>query len=174
MNKKAVRASDLVNLLWPEVFQTEESARSHPAREAKRLGGSPPAAAMRAVSEHAASSLVRLQGLASERGHAPSILGRALGQAFSVARTFGSDLLMSSEKRTRRARRSSTPKVHSARGRELAPPDCGERAREASSRAQRHHGEKDAAQGEKERRGLRACRWSACAPRAARYAGAAP
>jgi hypothetical protein len=98
MNDKAVYASDLIVLLWPEIFQTEQSAQSHPAREAKRLGDSPPASAMRAVSKHAARSLSSLQRLAAARGHTPSILGRALGQAFSIARAFSSDLLMSREK----------------------------------------------------------------------------
>ena len=98
MNDKAVSASDLIQLLWPEVFQTEESARSHPAREAKRLGDSPPASAMRAVSVHAEKSLSTLRPLATERGHTPSLLGRAVGQAFSVARSFSSDLLVSREK----------------------------------------------------------------------------
>jgi hypothetical protein len=98
MNKTTTQASDLIDLLWPEIFQTEESARSHAAREAKRLGTSPPARAMRAVSDHAMKSLGVLQPLAAARGRAPSMLGRALGQALSVARAFGSDRLTSSEK----------------------------------------------------------------------------
>jgi hypothetical protein len=98
MNEKAIYASDLIERLWPEVFQTEQSAHSHPAREAKRLGTSPPASAMRAVSHHAANSLSSLQRLTAARGHTPSILGRALGEAFSVARSFSSDLLMSRER----------------------------------------------------------------------------
>ncbi len=90
--------TDLIDRLWPEVFQTEESARSHPAREAKRLGNSPPAFAMRAVAAHAAQSLSRWQRLAADRGHEPSRLGRGLGNAFSIVRALGSDLLMSREK----------------------------------------------------------------------------
>lgn len=98
MKDKAIGASHLIARLWPEVFQTEESARTHLAREARRLGDCPPAAAFLAVSDHAEESLDRLRMLATERGHKASMLGRVAGQAFSSVRQVSTDLLLSREK----------------------------------------------------------------------------
>jgi len=102
MNKhsrnSSTTARDLIQTLWPEIFQTEESARTHPAREARRLGSTPPAAAMLAVSRHAQASFVELRRLAQARGHGNATSGSAIGRLFSSVRTFGSDLLLSREK----------------------------------------------------------------------------
>ena len=53
---------------------------------------------MRAVSYHATKSLSSLKELAAKRGHKSSVIGRLVGQTFSVVRTFGSDLVLSTEK----------------------------------------------------------------------------
>jgi hypothetical protein len=98
MKKTANDASNLIAMLWPEVFQAEQSARSHSGREAKRFGHTPPASAMRAVADHAAASLVALRPLAARHGYEASTVGRILGQAISVVRTASTDLLVSSEK----------------------------------------------------------------------------
>ena len=92
------QASELVAVLFPEVFQTEESAHVHPAREAKRLEGAPPAAGMLAVSVHAKASLERLRSLAEARGHAAAEKGTAIGKLFSTLRDVGTDVFLSSEK----------------------------------------------------------------------------
>ena len=93
-----ITAKDLVDALWPEVFQTEESASAHPAREAKRLAGTPAGAAMGAVSVHARASKERLRELAVARGYGGATAFTMLGQMFSSARSFGSDLIMTYEK----------------------------------------------------------------------------
>ncbi len=89
---------DLIRTLWPEAFQTEESARVHPEREAKRLRSVPPGVAMKAVAAHASGTLAKLKKLAEARGARQSVAATALGQFLSVARTFSSDLLVSREK----------------------------------------------------------------------------
>lgn len=95
---KVKTASDLLDTLLPEAFQTEESARAHPAREAERLGATPPSAAMVAISRHAAASLVRLRELAEKRGKKAAKAGVGLGQLFSLVRTVATDRLYSSER----------------------------------------------------------------------------
>ncbi len=92
--------SKLTKTLFPEVFQTENSAVLHPEREAKRLGGAtPPARAMRAISAHATAALRRLHALAAKRGRdSAESGGLAIGRLFSILRAFGSDLVLSSEK----------------------------------------------------------------------------
>lgn len=91
--------ADLVDALFLEAFQTEESARAHPAREAKRLGAVPPAAAMLAISRHAESSLKRLRELAAARGKKTAAkAGMGIGQLFSIVRTFAADHLLSNER----------------------------------------------------------------------------
>lgn len=92
------KVSPLVATLLPELFQTEESARVHPQREAKRLGPSSPATAMLAVAGHAAAAQQRFRELAEARGHHAAEGGAAIGRLFSAIRTFGSDLFLSREK----------------------------------------------------------------------------
>jgi len=81
-----------------ELFQTEQSAKDHPVREAERLGSVPPAEALRAVSAHARRALAELPALVS-RHHLPvSNGGRRVGAAFSVVRDHFADLLLSAER----------------------------------------------------------------------------
>lgn len=92
------RPTKLVRLLLPEAFQTEESARVHPAREAKRLGKVPPSEPMLAIARHARRSLDELGRLAVARGRAGSRSGTWIGRLFSIVRDLTTDLVMSSEK----------------------------------------------------------------------------
>ncbi len=96
--RKLTTAAELVDALFPEAFQTEESARAHPAREAKRLGAVRPSTAMLAISRHAEGSLSRLHALAEARGKHAAKAGGGVGHLFSLVRTFAADRLLSSER----------------------------------------------------------------------------
>lgn len=80
--------SDLHKLrtkLCRELAQSEQSARVHPIREARRLGKVPPAAALRTIAEHAAVMRPRLEALMRDQP-AGLRLGRWVGKLFSVLR----------------------------------------------------------------------------------------
>jgi len=94
----ATKLPRLVRVLFPEAFQTEESANVHPAREARRLGPTGPADVMLRISAHARHSVVELDRLARARGHAGYRSGRILGRIFSAVRDLTTDLMMSTEK----------------------------------------------------------------------------
>ncbi|MDB4943350.1 MAG: hypothetical protein JWP97_2884 [Labilithrix sp.] len=91
-------AKELIATLFPEAFQSEESARSHPAREAKRLGSSAPAAAMSAVAKHAEAALPRLRKLAQARGLGSKTFGQDIGRLLSNVREYAIDRAVSHEK----------------------------------------------------------------------------
>ena len=95
---KPPTASALIQHILPEAFQTEESAIVHGSREAERLGATPPGRAMREISEHARRVQPELQRLAAARGHKAARRATMLGRVFSNVRTFGTDLLVSTEK----------------------------------------------------------------------------
>ena len=86
----------LTQSLFPEVFQTEQSAEEHCAREAKRLVERP-AAAMIAVSDHARASLTRLHAFAEKRDVRTSTVGKVVGHLFSEVRERLADHFVSSE-----------------------------------------------------------------------------
>ena len=81
-----------------ELFQTEQSAKSHPLVEAERLGDVPPAHALRAISAHAEAALAELPALVKNRNLPVSDGGKAVGAAFSALRDNLADLLLSTEK----------------------------------------------------------------------------
>lgn len=91
-------ARRLLESLFHELFQTERSAEVHCAREASRLGQTPPAIALRAVSEHARGVNARLPMLAAERNLPHGHAGRAVGEAFSTLRRLLSDPAMDAER----------------------------------------------------------------------------
>ncbi len=95
---KRATASTLITHLLPEAFQTEESAVLHAAREADRLGATPPGRAMREIAEHARRVMPELERLAEARGHRPARRVTTLGRMFSNVRTLGADLMLSIEK----------------------------------------------------------------------------
>jgi hypothetical protein len=81
-----------------ELFQTEQSAKTHPLVEAERLGDIPPAHALRAVSAHAEVVLAELPSLMRARSLPVSAGGRATGKMFSVVRDHFADVMLSTEK----------------------------------------------------------------------------
>ena len=87
----------LTNLVR-ELFQTEQSASTHPIVEAERLGDVPPAHTLRAIAGHAEAVLAELPSIA-KRHHLPeSDGGKLAGSALSKLRDHGMDLLVNSEK----------------------------------------------------------------------------
>ena len=92
------RSHQLLQTLFHELFQTEQSAALHPEREARRLGTVPPADALRQVAEHARRVLVELPELASRRQLPVSRIGQMVGRMFSHARTWFADRLIQPER----------------------------------------------------------------------------
>ena len=92
------KPSPLVRSLFVEAFQTEQSAMTHCAREAKRLGSSPPGVAMKATSAHATETLRKLHVAAKARGLAGHATGRTAGRMLSMLRQLSTDLFLSEEK----------------------------------------------------------------------------
>jgi len=90
--------ADLLTTLFPEFFQTERSAERHPELEAQRMSDTPLAAPLRAVSEHATSSLADLTRLAAARGHETSGFGMWVGRLFSTLRDRVADHLIDAER----------------------------------------------------------------------------
>lgn len=88
----------LLRTLFPELFQTERSARRHPAREAARLVDGPAAAAMRAVAADAEHAEHELRRLAEARGLAAAEGGSAVGRLFSELRDKAADRVIDAEK----------------------------------------------------------------------------
>lgn len=81
--------SDLDRLrtrLCRELVQSERSARTHPVREARRLGKVPPAAALRAIAGHAELLRPRFEAL-QQRDRIDGLgLASAIGKLFSALR----------------------------------------------------------------------------------------
>lgn len=92
---------DLLARLVIEMFQTEESAKEHPRKEAERLEGTPPGAAMLAVSRHAELALGELAAIADQLGYERKGLGTAIGRTFSLVREAVIDRLVNQEKNYR-------------------------------------------------------------------------
>jgi len=89
---------ELLHTLFIELFQTEQSADVHSRREADRLGGEPPAKALRAVADHAKGALVELTALADARGFSATRGGMAVGSFFSAVRCILADRLIDRER----------------------------------------------------------------------------
>lgn len=87
----------MIKRLGRELFQTETSARLHCRREAERLGDVPPARPLLAASRHANEALESMTEH-TKRSELPlNIAGALVGVAFSTAREFVLDRLLSSE-----------------------------------------------------------------------------
>jgi len=85
--------------LCRELAQSEHSARTHSLREARRLGDSPPARALRAIAGHAASKRARLEVVMERRGQRIGLrLGRAVGAMFSALRHAIFDRMIDTER----------------------------------------------------------------------------
>src|SRR5688500_14831391 len=76
----AVNSLDkLYRKLGRELAQSERSAVVHTRREARRLGDTPPARALRAVGAHALAMKPRFDALISRRQPAGTMAGRRVG-----------------------------------------------------------------------------------------------
>jgi hypothetical protein len=84
--------------LCRELAQSERSAVVHTRREARRLGDSPPALALRALGAHAVALRPRFDGLVETRQPVGALAGRAFGQVFSVLRHYLFDRLVDVER----------------------------------------------------------------------------
>lgn len=71
--------------LCRELAQSEQSARIHPVREARRLGKVPPATALRAIADHAEHLRPRFEVLMRDQPVGLQ-LGRSVGRLFSALR----------------------------------------------------------------------------------------
>ena len=84
--------------LCRELAQAEQDTYIQTVREASRLGDSLPAATLREVSAHAAHLRPRLDALLLPRQPIGIRTGRLVGRAFSVARHFFVDRVLSAER----------------------------------------------------------------------------
>lgn len=99
MNRERTRRhTELLQNLFLELFQTEQSARRHATREAARLGTAGPAEALRATAEHAAEALGELPALARAQQLPISWIGKIVGSAFSRFRDLFADRLIDEER----------------------------------------------------------------------------
>lgn len=87
----------LCEKLCRELAQCEQSAVVHPAREARRLGNSPPARALVAISEHARSVRPELELMCKRQAFGVRF-GQLVGKAFSAVRTVLFDQLIDAER----------------------------------------------------------------------------
>jgi hypothetical protein len=88
----------LVPRLFVELFQTEKSACEHPRIEAERLGETPPAYAMLAVSAHAERTLAEIRRVAEAEALVSTSVGTFLGGTFSAFRDWFIDRALDREK----------------------------------------------------------------------------
>lgn len=83
--------------LLGELGQTERSAARHCGIEADRLKGSPPGAAMQAVSDQAKGLEKEIDRLCEARDVKAHTIGAAIGNLFSIGRDQVADLMLRSE-----------------------------------------------------------------------------
>jgi hypothetical protein len=86
----------LLRSLLVEVFQAERSGVEHPRREAMRLGDTPPAYAMAAISDDCVRALEELR-IAAPFARETGGLGERIGHALSVVRERATDLVATRE-----------------------------------------------------------------------------
>lgn len=78
----------LYNKLCRELAQSERFAATHVRREARRLGDTPPARALRALGGHAQAMCSRLDGVEQPPQPIGVLAGRKVGELFLVLRYF--------------------------------------------------------------------------------------
>src|SRR5689334_1449860 len=88
----------LYDKLCRELAQSEQSASTHPRREAKRLGDTAPAHALLAIATHADELRPRFAALMAKRQPKGMRVGRAFGRAFSAIRQAFADRLIDAER----------------------------------------------------------------------------
>jgi len=96
--KKAQQHERLLRALFQELRQTERSAEIHGTREARRLGDSAPANALRDVVAHAERANRELDRLARRERLPMSMIGGLIGRTFSTARQIVLDRLIDEER----------------------------------------------------------------------------
>jgi hypothetical protein len=84
--------------LLRELFQAERETAVHPAREARRLGASPPGIALRALAKHGAVALNQLSRISAHGRGMRSTLGRLVGESVSLARYLVVDRVIDAER----------------------------------------------------------------------------
>jgi hypothetical protein len=84
--------------LGRELVQSERSAVVHARREARRLGDSPPAWALRALGAHAQAMEPRIDGIVSQRQPLGALVGRKVGELFSALRHLMFDRMIDVER----------------------------------------------------------------------------
>jgi len=94
----AATEHELLVGLFRELFQTEQSAKLHPVREANRLGDVPPATALRMVAAHAESVMQELPALAEKNQLPISGAGIMLGSFLSNCRQLVIDRIVEPER----------------------------------------------------------------------------
>lgn len=88
----------LYNKLCRELAQSERSGIVHTRREARRLGDTPPARALRALAAHAQAMQPRFRELVDARQQPGLALGRRVGELFSTLRHYIFDRLIDLER----------------------------------------------------------------------------
>lgn len=88
----------LYSKLCRELAQSERSGVIHTRREARRLGDTPPARALRALGAHAAVSLPRFEEILAPTHTLGLLAGRRVGDLFSTLRHFLFDRLIDLER----------------------------------------------------------------------------
>lgn len=89
---------DLREKLGRELTQAEYDAVVQTQRECSRLGDVPPAARLRAISEHATQMRPQLDKLIGTKQPMGVLVARAVGEVFSSTRHFFVDRIMSAER----------------------------------------------------------------------------
>ena len=84
--------------LCRELAQSEQSARVHPVREARRLGNSPPAVALRAIADHAEEMRPRLEALLRRDQSIGLAIGESFGRLLSAMRHLLLDRIVDTER----------------------------------------------------------------------------
>jgi hypothetical protein len=84
--------------LLRELFQCEHDVATHPAREARRFGDTPPGIALRAIANHGAVALGQLSLISRHGTEARAKLGHLVGEVVSLTRYLFVDRLIDAER----------------------------------------------------------------------------
>lgn len=96
--KRDLSAGKLLESLYHEIQQSEESCAEHCRREAERLPGTPPARALLALADHGRDALAELGALGPRLGLPSRSVGRAVGSFFSAFREAIADRITREER----------------------------------------------------------------------------
>ena len=88
----------LYGKLCRELAQSERSATVHSRRESRRLGDTPPARALRALGAHAQAMRPRFDALVDVQQPLGALVGRYVGEMFSILRHYLFDRMVDTER----------------------------------------------------------------------------